>query len=383
MMIADTNHLKKLLREHIFTSKFGSSFALLQCRKMGLYQVLALPKTLQSRPSLKSKRRKIKMNFNIIVEDSLSRAHFFRALWKSASTLRNIVYNNSIPATVLDFEMFQAHDNGTGKNVQRLFSGKKHWEKKEDRIGVGDFFTFLKIHGYTTVFQEDNCWYDKWGSLLDLRRRDRVKDHEERNLLWRDFVQLLKRTNVSKAIDDFGVTFLACSAYAYLQATNIYNSRRFPNACFAGQHISSLFLNYVEHFMTLNDNAATPYFSYTHVSTSHEPIGRRIANDDVTLSKLLHKAAFLKNTLTIFLSNHGSKSTEFASYSTQGKREIFRPFMFLIIPHKVGRNFDAEILNALVVNQKRLVGLQDLGEALKAYVSPLIGSPEGFLVKYL
>ena len=128
-VVPDTKLLGDLLRSHISHSKFGSGFALLRCRTKEVYQILVLPKNLKSwgskRKRAKSSRvRQNRVNVNIVIEDSLSRPHFFRTLSKTTSALREIIYNQSIKATVLDFEMVQSYASTTYYNIQRLFAGK-------------------------------------------------------------------------------------------------------------------------------------------------------------------------------------------------------------------------------------------------------------------
>ena len=378
MVISNLKHLRQYLYGHTSSSKFGANFALVKCERRQIFQVLTLPKILGI--STKSRGPK-KINFNVIVEDSLSRNHFYRTLSKAAATMRSIIYNKSIPATVLEFEKVQSYDTTTKMNLQRLFSGKKYVRPQRDIIGIEDLFSMFKEFGYSTLFQEDNCWYDTWGTLLDLTyRTNHVKDEKTRDKMWKEFVDLMQKTSRSNNIDDYGLTFLTCSVYAYLRTTNVFDSWRFPKICFAGKHFSSFFLNYAKDYITLNDNASKPFLAYTHVLTSHERTGRRIVNDDISLSNLLQQAAYMFNTITIFISDHGGKSTKFSSYTTRGREEIFQPLIFMIIPNAVSAELGPEIMNALVLNQKRLVGIEDLGIALQAYARPGASETRGLFL---
>ena len=373
-VVSDVKQLKQYLLSHASASRFGASFALLKCEKRHIFQVLTLPKL--KKVTMAQRRKKV--NFNIIVEDSVSRRHFYRTLSKTASTMRSIIYNKSVPATVLEFEKVQSYDSTTRQNLRRLFSGSKYPLADGETIGIEDFFTSFKESGYNTLFQEDNCWYDRWGTLLDLRyRTERVKTQETRDRIWREFVDLQEKTKRISGIDDFGITFLSCSVYAYLRTTNVFDAQTFPNVCFAGRHFSSFFLNYAKEYMILNDNSPKPFLAYTHVITSHEHSGRRIVNDDLVLSELFREAANAINTVTIFISDHGGKSTKFSSHTAQGRQEVFRPFIFMIIPHSVREKLGSEITNALVMNQKRLVGIQDLGDALLGYLKPNVPKLQG------
>ncbi len=114
------------------------------------FSSLTLPKILQRSTT---PHGHTKINFNIIVEDSLSRRHFYRTLSKTASTMRNIIYNKSIPATVLEFDKVQSYDTTTRANLRRLFSGTKYLGHTHDVIGIEDFFSMLKQFGYSTLFQ--------------------------------------------------------------------------------------------------------------------------------------------------------------------------------------------------------------------------------------
>ena len=110
--------------------------------------------------------------------------------------------------------------------------------------------------------------------------------------------------------------------------------------------------------------AAQPFLSYTHLLTSHDTNGRRIVNDDENLADLFRHAAHLRNTVTIFTSDHGAKATNFAAYTTQGREEVAQPFIFIIVPHEVSKLLGPEAMDALVVNQNRLVGFEDLYHSL-------------------
>jgi hypothetical protein len=81
---------------------------------------------------------------------------------------------------------------------------------------------------------------------------------------------------------------------------------------------------------------------------------------------LFHHAAHLRNTVTIFTSDHGAKASDFAAYTTQGRQEVFQPILFIIIPYEVSKSLGPEVMNALALNQNRLVGLEDLHHSLVA-----------------
>ncbi|XP_028417813.1 uncharacterized protein LOC114542471 [Dendronephthya gigantea] len=384
----DTDDLNAQLKQHILSSTFGPGFALLKCGKGT--QVLSFPTILKRvKPSRRLKKRR-PFNINVVVEDSLSRAHFYRTLLKTASTFRDIVYNQTIPSTLLEFEKVQGYETNTYKNLQRLFAGRKYLHVKKNckytleefkangstfncTHGIEEMFARYKNAGYSTLLQEDNCWYDSWGSFMDPRENiGPVRSKMERLSRWKDFVQLVQLSGRGKVVDDYGMSILTCDVYRKFKVTNPYNSKTVPNVCFAGRHYASFFLEYVKKYTELNDMADQPFIAYTHVLTSHDTNGRRIVNDDESLSELFRHAAHLRNTLTIFASDHGGKVINFAAYSTQGREEVFQPLLFMIIPHEVSKLLGSEAMNALVLNQNRLVGVEDLYNSLVSIIEPRV-----------
>ena len=352
-----------ILRHHVATSTFGRGFASLTCDGGNALQVLTLPNVLQ-RQSKAHKQNSKQLNINLILEDSLSRSHFYRTLPKTTSALRQIVNDRRIPATVPDFEMIQSVASSTKPHLQRLFAARKYVGSKNDTHAVEEFFLKVKNAGYTTVFQECACWYDRWGTKLGILHVHNMKDERTRTKRWQEFVKLLRKSKSPDVIDDFGMMFLTCSAYSKFNDTNTFNGSKVEKACFHGRHFSSLFLEYVEKYVSANDMSSEPFFSYTHLYTSHENTGRRVVNDDIFLAKLLQKAARLSNTITIFASDHGGKATPFSAYTTQGRHEVFQPLLFMIVTHQVTAKLGTKSVNSLVINQKRLITIEDLHYAL-------------------
>jgi hypothetical protein len=371
------------------SSVFARGFALLKCEGGQGVQVLTFPKILDRVEAVQKHEKRRRFNINIVLEDSLSRGHFYRTLLKTASTFRDIIYNQSIPSTLLEFEKMQSLASNTYFSLQRLFTAQKYSNFipsceydmiKEFRankeflandtkytctFGLEEMFGRYKKAGYSTLLQEDHCWLDHWGSFLDPRKAlEKVQDEKTRLRRWQDFVQNVKKSGRGEVIDDYGMSILTCDVYKKYKVTNPFSSKVVPNVCFAGRHYGSIFFEYVKKYTELNDIAAQPFIAYTHLLTSHDTNGRRIVNDDESLADLFHHAAHLRNTVTIFTSDHGAKASDFSAYTTQGRQEVFQPLLFIIVPHDVSKFLGPEVMNALVVNQNRLVGLEDLHDSL-------------------
>ena len=105
--------------------KNGFAYLFLKCGK-NLQAVVFPPKLQQS--NLRKPPQDERINVNIVVLDSVSRPHFYRVLPMSTRALRTIANDKDIPATALDFELFQSVGQNTFDNMRPMFSGVKGGE---------------------------------------------------------------------------------------------------------------------------------------------------------------------------------------------------------------------------------------------------------------
>ena len=80
-------------------------------------------------------------------------------------------------------------------------------------------------------------------------------------------------------------------------------------------------------------------------------------------SEVFHSMALFPNTLTLIFSDHGHKMTPF-SCTERGRRELFDPAFFMIVPDDVKEKLGPERMGALITNQKRIFMLYDVHKAL-------------------
>lgn len=120
----------------------------------------------------KKTRNEQVINVNILLIDSLSRAHFYRSLPKTISTFKYWRQNPAaFPAKVFDFELFQALHGHTAVNMHAFYTGELFPDKmnhKTPPLNISVLFGHYKRSGFQTVWQEDLCWKEIWGLMTDL-----------------------------------------------------------------------------------------------------------------------------------------------------------------------------------------------------------------------
>ena len=164
-------------------------------------------------------------------------------------------------------------------------------------------------------------------------------------------------------IDHVGITHFSCTVLARVGRTNHYDKPK--KICLNGRFFDWYFFNYITRVYTAleKNRKAKPLVSYMHFNTGHEMTGKRMINMDTGLAKFVMDMASFPNTLTMIFSDHGHKTTPF-SFTEEGRRELFDPVFFMIVPNGVKEKIGSERMVALVTNQKRLFMLYDVHKAL-------------------
>ena len=135
---------------------FNSCF--LKCKMGGtkVKQALIFPPILK-RAAKETTRSAKKINVNIVLEDSVSRSHFYRSMPRTAQSLRDIYRDSSFQATVLDFELVQSYAAYTLLNAQFMMAGKslegnRSNGKTPKRVnGINVLTERFKQFGYQTL----------------------------------------------------------------------------------------------------------------------------------------------------------------------------------------------------------------------------------------
>lgn len=346
----------------------GFNFCFIRCKhswKTGdIFSLLTFPPIMKE-DSTKPNRKLF--NFNILVLDSVSRGHFYRSLPQSITTLRDIVHNPKIKATALDFELLQSIAPHTFQNMKGFFSGSSAFDhdaqgKTIQKLGIKVLFNDLRKRSYQTLLQEDVCWYDEWGTLLQnniMQGKKPVKTQQFRER-WKKF----RKDVTPSEIDDEGLSVFSCEVFKLFNSTNQFNRPR--KVCFDGRPLAEYFIRYQQSFLTAYKNSAQskPFFSYTHLATGHEVSGQRIRQIDKQLSQFLYSSSQEQNTLTFVFSDHGEKTTPYSLASLKGRLETYDSFLFAIVPAGVAQKLGKDRLRSMIVNQQKLISTKELHNAI-------------------
>ncbi|KAK3736129.1 hypothetical protein QZH41_004638 [Actinostola sp. cb2023] len=379
IFIGSDKELENLLYDYSRMNKEnGFNFCFLKCKSRSkvhphIEQLVVFPPIIRSAPALDPPL----ININILLLDSVSRPHFYRTLQKTVQTLRTIVHDPNLNATVLDYELFQSMADYTFHNVRVFMSGKTdfHYKEHQDQhYEIEYMFKRMKSKGYHTLLQEDSCWFDEWGSLYtdnlyQGKKPENLKDFKSR---WHAFKENVK----SYYIDDYGLSHFSCEALQRYNITNQFNQPR--KICFGGKVFAEYFLDYIDQVFTQNEHSKTPILAYTHLNTGHEVSGTRIKQLDQKLSEFFLSMAKKDNTLTLVFSDHGPKTTQYAFRTMNGRAEIYDSLMFAIVPEKVASFLGYERTKALITNQKRLMTALELHNTLLSIADPNRASSGSF-----
>lgn len=346
------NRLPNIIKEN---SLNGMNFCFIKCASDDNQQSLIFPPLLKR---LQTSSGRDRISVNILVEDAVSRSHFYRSLPKTTDLLRKLKHSKNSTVQILDFELVQSYASFTVVNLRALFSGKKLLDKTltvDRKTGIDEMAKHFQHRGYQTLVQEDLCFFDTWGTVLSEKYNKKLKPFSKS--FKRAFQEYLSRTSY---VDNRGLSHFACEVMRTYGYTNPF--RHIPEVCSNGKFVSQYLLEYVGDFLrgVESEKNIAPALVYTHLDTAHESKGTRIRGDDTPLEKHIKVVSKLQNTITIIISDHGSKTTKYSINTFEGRLEVFSPLMFMIIPDNVAKILGKSRVQNLIANQKRLVSFIDL-----------------------
>ena len=171
-----------------------------------------------------------------------------------------------------------------------------------------------------------------------------------------------------------GLTHSSCTVLNSNGVESPFNGPENNQICFNGKFQHSYFLRSVVDTVKAISQAkyALPLFSYMSLSVGHDNAGRRIQTLDDDLVQYVTELAHDNSTLTIILADHGNTYTYYASAILEGKFEMFHPHLFMIVPTTVADYLGEKALEALRINQRRIVSMYDLHDTIMALAASAV-----------
>ncbi|XP_033127485.1 uncharacterized protein LOC117125182, partial [Anneissia japonica] len=298
-------------------------------------------------------------NINILFIDSVSHSHFLRSMPQTLQTLRGFR-----ETTVFNFELFQSLKGRTYETLQALFSGELYDVEKpfgtQDMpptpVKLNRILSGFRKQRYETMYTEDLCWMWEWGLVKNLLAYMPGYDIKSR---W----ELLKVALEKAGIDRVDMTLASCEILHDNHHRDPFHGP--PALCYNGQYQHHYILEYLRKRQVLLEVNRKPFFHHTLLNVAHDDHGRRIQTLDEDLANYVKTISELHNTFTIILSDHGNTYGEFIKRSEEARVEMFHPVLFMVVPPGVAKTLGEKRMNALKVNQQRLVSILDIHYALR------------------
>ncbi|XP_033127499.1 uncharacterized protein LOC117125187 [Anneissia japonica] len=357
-----THDLQKHLRT-VFNKKSDHyGFCFIKCAidtKQLAQQLLVVPPFI--RPNKNDLYSLSKFNINIMLIDSVSHSHFLRSM---PTTLKRLRLIQKTSTSVFNFELFQSLKGRTYENLQAMVSGVLYDDERPyiepelppvpmypERLLAG-----FKKQAYETMYTEDICWTWRTGlvkNLLAFMPKGNITTR------WQRLNMKLEKAK----IDRIDMTLSSCEISNY---NHIYLPFFGPPAvCYNGQYQHHYILDYLSKRQKSLEANHRSFFHSTLLNVAHDDHGRRIQTLDDNLAEYLTIISKLNNTLTIVLSDHGNTYGEYLERSEEASVEMFHPVLFMVVPHGVAKTLGEKRMNALKVNQQRLVSILDIHYALR------------------
>ncbi|XP_028396730.1 uncharacterized protein LOC114520623 [Dendronephthya gigantea] len=336
------------------------NFLYLNCT--GLYTRAKISQLLTFLPALPrsvKETRKERVNVNVVLIDSLSRAHFYRSLPKTVEFLRKKNVDPDFPAHVFEYELFQAVHGHTHQSEHALFSGSLYphaWNSKQRAatpVGLQILYGVFKDAGFQTMFLDDLCWKAVYGIVT------KVKSYS-----WRSLLSKMKTTN----IDTRGITEASCKLLAEKGKHDLpFFDNKQHQLCFNGHHQHEYLFDYLTRYIDITRSPGSkPLFSYTSTHVSHDEVGLRVQSVDKHLKDFINTLSRKKNTISFLFADHGNTYTPYQVKFLEGRQEMYHPMMVVVLPKKLARKFGRNIVRNLTTNQHRLFNMFDFRASLVA-----------------
>ncbi|XP_072048580.1 uncharacterized protein [Amphiura filiformis] len=282
------------------------------------------------------------VNINLIWLDTTSHSHFMRSMPATIKSLKNIRRQET--GYVFSYNLYQAVYSHTIQTARALFSGVV--SKAGSKGGEGGsqskkLMRRYKSGGYEIYWSFDTCWKHKWG--LDM--------HLGTDRRWKNIQKALAEVG----IDRIDMTLSSCEALNHQFYYDLHAA-----ICYNGKYQHSYTLSHLAELQTHLQKAGKPFFHFTATNVGHEGSGRRIQTLDEDLAHYINSLSTRDNMLTILLGDHGNNYGKYISTTGEARVELHHPILMIHASKNLPQVIGEDKMNALLLNQDRLVSILDL-----------------------
>ena len=166
--------------------------------------------------------------------------------------------------------------------------------------------------------------------------------------------------------DSSGISAAVCELMqAGMGHSNVFSD---DDKCFNGKNIFDYQLKAVWQSQKLWSSKGLKFATFLETNQNHNRKYISVKNIDSVLATYLNKITKLDDVLTVVLSDHGNKWSDYVTYQyPEGSIDQWNPFLFVILPNKEKLYFTPEELEALKSNQEKLVTMIDLHYLLSKF----------------
>ena len=115
-----------------------------------------------------------------------------------------------------------------------------------------------------------------------------------------------------------------------------------------------------------------PFVTFNEMNINHNGDGTNVLHLDLHLKNYLEKISKEPNVLTMVFSDHGNRfdPAYMQDNFPEGQTDVMHPFLFMVLPENPERFFEPDELEAMKINQNRLITPRDVHYIARKFRDP-------------
>ena len=301
----------------------------------------------------RKERRHAPLNVLTVFIDSLSHAHFLRALPKTYELLQSLDKAEE-PHALFEFNRYGVLGEDTETFLSAFFGSVDKVLTPQDLTWLWQLY---QARGYVTSYLEEECPLNKH----TLSRLLAGNEGQERFTLTKDQAEVVLQ--LSRLMADHTVSELMCPIQELLQTHHGFDELD-EDMCFGGKKLFEHLFQYTQQIYT-NYDESVGKFSFLNLREAHQPGLDRVAGMDLHLSSLIdHITQTDSNTMIVLVSDHGLGHGEYFERNEAAKLEYKTPALFAVLPQKFLSLYPG-LEETIKGNQNSVISAYDLHSTLR------------------